>query len=338
MKALVTGGSGFIGSTLIDALTKRAVDVSVLMRKTSSDRNLKGLKYERVEGDLSDFASLKRAMAGVDVVFHLAGVIAAKNREEYFFHNAEGTENLARAAAEANREGTAKVSRFVYVSSLAAGGPSPGSAPRTERDPDAPVSAYGESKKAGELGLLKHRDAFVPLIIRPPLVYGPKDSATLILIKSALMRIVPKLPSRTANGEKHYSVVHASDLVSAIVALGTEDGSKFDRGDVFYVSSAEDVTSTRLMRAMADALGVRTFALPVPGWALRTVATIAGAYGNLVGKATVINRDKLNELLPDYWTCSPTKLMKKTPWHPRVTLEAGMREAIGWYRENGWIG
>ncbi len=337
MKALVTGGSGFIGSTLIEALTRRGISVAVLMRKTSSDRNLQGLRFDRVEGDITDFASLKNAVAGVDVVFHLAGVIAAKNRAGYFLFNGEGTENLARAATEANREGTARISRFVYVSTLAAGGPSPGVHPRTERDADRPVSAYGESKKAGEDGLLKYRDSFLPLILRAPIVYGPRDSATLILIKSAAKRVVPKLPSRAVDGEKHYSIVHADDLVSALVTLGTEESAKFERGDIFYVTSGEDVTSTRLIRAMADSLGVRTLSIPIPRFALRLASTIGSWYGNFAGKATLINRDKLNELLPDYWTCSSLKLMTKTAWRPRVLLDEGMREAIGWYRENGWI-
>ncbi|MBS1963975.1 MAG: NAD-dependent epimerase/dehydratase family protein [Bdellovibrionales bacterium] len=338
MKALVTGGSGFIGSTLIDALTKRGITVDVLMRKTSSDKNLRGLQYHRVEGDISDFASLKKAVEGADVIFHLAGVIAAKNRSEYFLFNAMGTENLARAAAEANAEGKAKVARFVYVSTLAAGGPSPGTNPRTERDPDGPVSAYGQSKKAGEDGLLKYRSSFLPLMLRAPIVYGPKDSATLILIKSAAKRLVPKLPARSADGEKHYSVVHASDLVEALVTLGTADAKKFENGDVFYVSSGEDITSSQLIASMAESLGVRTFSVPIPRPVLHAISTLGSWYGRVSGKSTVINRDKLNELLPDYWTCSNSKLMTKTDWRPRVRLEEGMREAIGWYKKNGWIG
>lgn len=337
MKALVTGGSGFIGSTLIEALTRRGIAVDVLMRKSSSDRNLKGLTYRRIEGDLSDFHSLKKAVSGVDIIFHLAGVIAAKNRDEYFFYNAKGTENLARAASESNVEGNSQVARFVYVSTLAAGGPSRGALPRTEEEVDAPVSVYGESKKAGEDGLLKYKDSFLPLILRAPVVYGPKDSATLILIKSTAKRIVPKLPSAAPDGEKHYSVIHSSDLVEALVTLGTDESEKFSRGEVFYISSGEEITSSDLISSIARALGVRTFSVPLPRWVLKILSILGSMYGNLVGKATLINRDKLNEILPDYWTCSNQKLISKTNWRPRVFLERGMPEAIRWYRENGWI-
>lgn len=338
MKALVTGGSGFIGSTLIDALTRRGISVAVLMRKSSSDRNLQGLAYTRAEGDITDYESLKKALVGVDVVFHLAGVIAARNRAEYFLYNAEGTEHLARAAAESNRDGTANVTRFVYVSTLAAGGPCSGTSPRTEADLDSPVSAYGESKKAGETALFKYHDSFHSLVLRAPIVYGPKDPATLILVKSAANRLVPKLPSSAADGEKHYSVVHANDLIEALVVLGTADLANLDRGEIFYVSSGEEVTGTRLIRSMSDSLGVRTFAIPIPRPLLRFLSSVGSWYGSFSGKITVINRDKLNELLPDYWTCSNAKLTTKTGWRPRVLLEEGMRDAIGWYRKNGWIG
>ncbi len=330
MKALVTGGSGFIGSTLIDALTKRGVSVSVLMRKTSLDRNLQGLTYERVEGDISDFESLRRAVKGVDTVFHLAGVISARDRAEYFRYNSEGTAHLARAAAEAGIE------RFVYISSLAAGGPA-GASPRVETDADRPVSIYGESKKAGEDELLRYRNSFLPLILRPPLVYGPKDQATLLLVKTVANRFVPKFSAATPDGEKHYSVIHSRDLVEAIVELGTTAKDRFDNGDIFYISSGEDIPSSRLMGSMAAALGVKPWTLPLP---MPVVGVAAGAMtvlGRVLGRSFVLNRDKLNEILPDYWTCGNEKLTTKTSWRPSITFEEGMRDAVNWYRANGWI-
>lgn len=337
MKALVTGGSGFIGSTLIASLTRRGISVDVLMRKTSSEKNLEGLKYRRVEGDITDFESLKKAVAGVDVIFHLAGAISAKDRTEYFRSNAEGTANLARAAEEVNRTEQGRVSRFVYVSSMAAGGPSASSSPRTESDPDAPVSAYGESKLAGEGELLRRQGSFLPLILRPPLVYGPKDQATLVLMKMVAKRIIPKFSSQTEDGEKHYSVVHSLDLVEAIATLGTIPEDRVRSGEIFYVSSGEEVTYSRLMRSMAEALGVKTITLPLGMPIVRIAATASALLGRLLGKSFVLNRDKLNEIIPDYWTCSNLKLMTKTSWRPQINLEQGMKDAVDWYRTNRWI-
>lgn len=176
MRALVTGASGFIGSTLIQELSTLGFEVHALMRKTSSDANLAGLNYRRVQGDLSDEGSLREAVRGVDYVFHLAGLTAAKNREEFFAHNALGTERLAKVVAE-ERPG---LSRFVYVSSLAASGPASSlEAPLTESQAEHPVSAYGESKLAGEHALLRYKDVYPISIIRPPMVYGPRDKGVL---------------------------------------------------------------------------------------------------------------------------------------------------------------
>ncbi len=331
MKALVTGGSGFIGSTLIEALTRRGISVDVLMRKTSSDRNLKGLEYRRVEGDITDVESLRRAVRGVDTVYHLAGVISASDRTEYFRFNAEGTANLARAAEEAG------VGRLVYISSLAAGGPALTATPRKETDADRPVSIYGESKKAGEDELLRRRDSLFSLILRPPLVYGPKDQATLLLVKTVAKRLIPKFSATTSDGEKYYSVIHSRDLVEAIVALGEVPKDQVKSGAVFYASTDEPIAASRLMRAMADALGVKTWTIPIPMPVVSVLASGMTVAGRILGRSFVLNKDKLNEIRPDYWTCDNQKIKSQTAWRPAIGLEKGMREAVEWYRAHGWI-
>src|SRR5258708_7060209 len=118
-KVLVTGGSGFIGGSLIRQLAETGHDVRALLRKTSDTSQLEGVHYERVDGDLSNASSLRKAVEGVDIVFHLAGVVRAPNRDGFFKHNAEGTRLLAEAVAEVNPG----LRRFVLVSSLAAAGP-----------------------------------------------------------------------------------------------------------------------------------------------------------------------------------------------------------------------
>ncbi len=336
MKALVTGGSGFIGSTLIEALTRRGISVRVLMRKTSSDKNLAGLEYERVEGDIGNPESLLPAVSGVDIVFHLAGSISAVNRTEYFRSNSESTGALARAVETANANGS-RISRFVYVSSLAAGGPSLSGKPRNEKETDAPISAYGESKRGGELELLAHSKSFLPLILRPPMVYGPKDQATLVLIKTVAKRVIPRFATATPDGEKYYSVIHSRDLVEAIIALGTVEAARVEHGDRFYISSGEEISASRLMKSMADALGVKTVNLKIPLVVLKGAAFLSELSGKILGKATLLNSDKVNEITADYWTCSNLKLMTKTTWRPRTTLEEGVRDAVKWYQKNGWI-
>ena len=102
LKALVTGGTGFIGSHLTEALIENGVQVRCLRRKTSDLKWLKGLPIEFVHGDCNDKSSLGEAVRGVDWVFHLAGVTKAIQKETYFEVNGSGTENLIHACLENN--------------------------------------------------------------------------------------------------------------------------------------------------------------------------------------------------------------------------------------------
>jgi UDP-glucose 4-epimerase len=146
LKALVTGGTGFIGSHLTEALIRKGVHVRCLLRKTSDLKWLKGLPIEFVHGDCNDKPSLEKAVRGVDWVFHLAGVTKAIKEETYFEVNGLGTENLIHACLENNP----RLEKFIYISSQAAAGPSRNGCNKKELDPCEPVSFYGRSKRAGE--------------------------------------------------------------------------------------------------------------------------------------------------------------------------------------------
>ncbi|MBC7691074.1 MAG: NAD-dependent epimerase/dehydratase family protein [Methylotenera sp.] len=333
MKALVTGASGFIGSTLIEELTNLGFDVTALMRRTSSPSNLEGLKYERVEGDLSDYDSLCRAVKGVDYVFHLAGLTVAKNRKTYFEFNAGGTERLAKAVAE-HRPG---LKRFVYVSSLAAGGPAQHEKPRTETDSDHPVSAYGAAKLKGEQELLKFKDLYPVSIIRPPMVYGPKDKATFIFIQTISRNLMPLFKGLSHDGHKHYSMVHVRDLCRGIVQAGVATPAKVPSGEIFYLCSDDIVTYEALMTTIAERLNREPLKIRIPSFVLKAMAVGMHGLGKVSGRTFPLNLDKLNELLPDYWTCSNAKARELLGFKPEFTLATGMADAIDWYQARKWI-
>ena len=333
MKAFVTGASGFIGSTLIEQLNSLGFDVYALMRKTSSPANLTGIKFQKVEGDLSSFESLRQAVSGMDYVFHLAGATAAPNRQAYFESNAHGTERLARAVAEANPS----VTRFVHVSSLAAAGPAPSLEPRHEAEPEKPVSFYGESKLQGEKEVLKYKDQYPISVIRPPIVYGPKDKGVFSIIQTVSKNIMPILQGSTQDGSKYYSAIHAEDLCRGIVQAALAPKGKIASGEIFYLSSDETVTYRELLQTIAECLEKDPFTFRIPKAAVTAIAATLSAVGTVTRKTYPLNMDKLNELLPDYWICSNEKAKSQLGFSPEFDLRAGMTHAIEWYKRERWI-
>jgi nucleoside-diphosphate-sugar epimerase len=337
MKALVTGASGFIGSTLIEELNTLGMDVFALMRKSSSPANLEHARFQRVEGDLRDPNSLREAVRGMDYVFHLAGMVSARNREEFFENNAAGTRRLAEAVAQQVRNDGRAISRFVLVSSLAAGGPADSREPRTEEQEDHPVSAYGESKLHAERELLKFRELYPVAIIRPPIVYGPRDKGVFTMIQTVAKNVIPLPGAASPDGQKYYSHIHVRDLVRGIIQAGMAPLEKVPSGEIFYLSGDDVVTYRELMLTIAEKLGKNPIQFRVPRLALRLAAASLSALGRVTNKTFPLNLDKLNEVLPDYWICSNQKAKSKLGFAPEFDLSTGMANAIEWYKENRWI-
>ncbi len=329
MKVLVTGASGFVGSTLCEELHSRGLDVHCLLRSTSSLENLTSATFQRVDGDLSNERALQKAVDGAELIFHVAGKVASKDREGFFRANSEGTKNLLRAV-----ESSKQKPRFVYVSSLAAAGPSTPTRARIESDPNTPVSDYGASKLAGEEAVLECREKFPVTIVRPPAVYGPRDKGVFTFFQAIQKGILPLLGMRQAE-PRRYSFVHVADLVQGLVLAGVHANSR--SGEVFYVAGDGEYTWEEAMGFIAAGMEKQTLSLPIPLVALKGAAFACSAYTKAFGKVLPFSIDKAKEISAPAWTCSNQKAKREWGFEPHWELARGLSHTARWYKENGWL-
>jgi nucleoside-diphosphate-sugar epimerase len=323
---LVTGATGFVGSSLVEALLNRHYTVLCLVRGNSDIRALQKMPVRLLIGDLEDPSVLRNAAGEIQTVYHVAGAIKAADRKAYFQTNQIGTRRLLEILAENPRA----LSRFIHVSSLAAAGPSPEGRALTEGDQPNPISWYGESKLLSELEVLKFANAFPVTIMRPSAVYGPRDRETLLIFRMVKLGCL-FTPGRFT---RRFSLVHVDDLTQALIQAGEHSTPS---GEIFFVSRQETHTWDEVGRVIAKALGrsYRRIAFP------QIVAQLAGFAGDLWSKAgrrpASISSQKVKELLQPSWLCDSSKAMKCLGFRPETDLESGVRNTVRWYQDHGWL-
>jgi nucleoside-diphosphate-sugar epimerase len=313
----ITGATGFIGSHLLDRLAGSAV--ACLARTPSPALARSGCRV--VRGAIHEAAALDALVSGADVVFHLAGSIAARSEAEFLAVNRDGTAAVAEACRRAG------VSRLVYVSTLAVTGPAARGRPVDEASIPRPLTAYGRSKRAGEDAVRASGVAFT--IVRPPIVYGPRDRQTLRLFRIARGRVAPLL----GDGLQELSLVHVTDLVDALVAAAASPNAV---GRVYHAAHPEVVTQRALLEEIARAVGARPRLVPLPVAVVRAALVMSGVFTRITGRRTLLNPDKAPELLAPAWTCATGALERDAGWRARIPLTQGAREAAAWYAQAGW--
>lgn len=299
----VTGATGFVGQAVLAAAGRRQIDVRALTRR---EQRMRG-GVEWVDGDLSDTDALKRLLDGVSAVIHIAGVVNAPDPGGFEEGNVQGTLRVIEAAHEMG------VGRLIHVSSLAA------------REPQ--LSLYGASKLRGEK--LVRASGLDWTVVRPPAVFGPRDTELLELFRLARRGIVPLPPPG------RLSLIHVADLAELLLALlpSREDTTH----QVFEPDDGEPCGWSHVQ--LAHAIGAAVGEKPIRPLSLspRVVGFAARADRLLRGKKAKLTPDRARYICHPDWTVGEGAQPPRTLWRPRIDTREGLRATASWYRESGWL-
>lgn len=324
MRAFLTGATGFVGGHLVDRLLAAGYELTAMVRSPAKATGLAERGVHLVTGDLHSMPALHQGAATANVVFHVAAQTGAVDEAEFLASNRDGTANvLAAAMASPTRP------RLVYVSSMAAGGPARRGVPKRDDSDDRPVTMYGRSKLAGEQLLRQADHPWV--ILRPPMVYGPRDRDNLLTVfKAARSGFAPVF----GDGSMEISAIYVEDLAAACLIAGTAPGVE---GSIFYVNHPEVVTSAELVRRIGRTMGKEVRLIGIPEGVARGILRLTGGAAALLKRKTILRADKANEFYQEAWTGDPTPFVDRTGWRAMMDLTTGLERTWSSYQQAGWL-
>ncbi|MDH3890592.1 MAG: SDR family NAD(P)-dependent oxidoreductase [candidate division Zixibacteria bacterium] len=322
---LVTGANGFVGTRLCHLLLKEGLAVVAGVRKSSDLKSLESMNIEYRYGDVTRPESLPEMVTGVDYIVHNAGITKARNKDDFRRINEQGTQALFDAAAEHNNS----VKKIVYISSLAAAGPSVPGRPVTEEDTPHPITTYGRSKLGGEQTALGFSDRLPVLSIRPPGVYGPGDREIFGFFEAVHKGIRPLI----GDTKRRIQIVHVDDLARGIFLALTKETKP---GAVYFIAENMSYTMAELIGLLQQACGRKGFPLKLPAPLFRAAAVVSEVACKLFRTTPMLTREKAAELL-DWWEMSLDKAHNELDYRSRIPFAQGAKDTYDWYIRMGWL-
>jgi dihydroflavonol-4-reductase len=322
VRAFITGGSGFIGSHLIDALLNERWQVRALAHST---RILQEGRAEVVGGDIRDSELLRRHLEGSDVLFHLASALGSAriSRDEFFRVNAAGTEAVLRAA------GDAKVGRVIHCSSAGVLGAVRGGDIADESYPPRPLLVYDRAKLEGERAALRFAETGMDVIVvRPGWAYGPRDRRTFKLIKA----IHDGRFVLAGSGAGRQTPIFIADLVNGLLAAAARGTG----GMIYHLAGQEIMTVREMVQVIAEACGQRIPRFHLPLLPARVGAFLLEKAFSSWGKEPPLSRPKLS-FFTHSKPLSIERARRELGFQPRTTFRTGIGLTVAWYKEQGWL-
>lgn len=317
---LVTGATGFVGRNVILRAASRNIPLWAPVR--NADKLETCLAEDNLPRDtVNALPTEPEEWCGISPTHAVlcAGVLFARTRDEYFSVNVGWMLRILRALP--------RTCRIVILSSQSAGGPTPaGQFARTENDPDHPLTWYGESKREMEQTIAREFPNRHITILRPPMILGARDSATLPLFKMArgLIRTKPGLR------EKWFSYLAVEDVVEAIFSA-----FEYPRPGPFYIAAENPVSDMELIASAARAVGGKGVTIRIPLFFIRALAVLVDAVPSWRKAVPSLTRDRAREIWPGRWVVDAAAFRGATGWNHRMGLEEALKSACSHYRATG---
>ncbi len=325
---LVTGASGFVGSAVARAVRARGFAPRILIRATSSRRNLADLDAEVAVGDMGDSAALAEAMKGVRYLFHVAADyrLWARDPEEIVRNNLNGTRAVMTAALGAG------VERVVYTSSVATLGFREDGQPSDETLPLRPeqaIGAYKRSKVAAERAVeaMAAEQGLPVVIVSPSTPIGPRDVKPTPTGRVIVEAAQGRMPAFLDTG---LNLVHVDDVAEGHL-LALEKGRQGER----YILGGQDVSLGRMLADIAGLVGRKPPTLSLPRAPLYPLALITEAMAYVTGKEPFLTLDAL-KMARHHMFFSSAKAEAELGYAARPYVD-GLSDALDWFRQAGYI-
>ncbi|MFZ5366485.1 MAG: NAD-dependent epimerase/dehydratase family protein [Patescibacteria group bacterium] len=307
MNVLITGGTGFIGKHLVDALVKKGHLVKVIARNPQKAEPVKKLGVRVVIGDLGNKEFLKKELEGIEIVYHLAAIPGQAwgiPWEEYKKVNVDFTKNLLKAAVQN------KIEKFIFCSSVQAVDPS---------------TFYGKSKLEAEKEVKKSNLEYV--IVRPGVVYGPGDKQAILricqLVKKGFFPLI-------GGGKTKLAIIFIDDLIDLFLQCLT---SKVKNKTIWGIG--EEITYKNLVKIIGKELGKPCWQVFLPAPLVKTVAFPLEAISSITGIRPLVTRAQVDFVTFGWYFAVPKE--QKRIWQPKAKFAEEIKKTIEWYKENGYL-
>lgn len=333
-RILITGASGFIGSTIVDKALELGYETWAGIRSGSSLRYLQDPRLRMIDLQYNNSVKLTQQLrmqvqhqGPFDAVIHVAGLTKARRIDDFDRVNYHYTRHLVESLQAAG----ALTGTFLLLSSLSVMGPGDerGYTPFSAESEPHPNTAYGRSKLKAEQYLMSVDD--LPwLIVRPTGVYGPRDKDYLILMKA----VKKGLDVGAGFRKQLLTFIHSQDLAEVIFTLLT----KGIKNKSYFVADGDSYTDSEFNLIVKETIGKkRVIRLKLPLWLVKYAAFMSGRVSSLLGKTTTLNSDKYLIMKQRNWLCDVTPLKEDIGFTPRWRLKEGVEMTVEWYRNEGWL-